>query len=368
MTNDRTIRACLLFISFFLAIYSLYVMRDLITPFALAVFIWLIIDGFARWIDNLSAKIPYWLALTLALIVVALSLVGVVLIVADTGIAIADDREFLSGRLTEIFAGLNEFLLRFDFIKNNVDLSAEGLDERFGLVAAVEKGMLAFASTITGVLQNFIVIAIYVAFLFAAQSSFPKKMDDLFPDINRRGQAGKVAVRIRHSIEKYLGVQTLMSLIQTILSYIVMVSFGLDNALFWAMVIFILNYIPIVGGILAVILPIFFAILQFESMAKIGGLAGGLFLVQFIINNTLQPKMMGDSMNMSALVVVLSLVLWTALWGGVGAFLSAPLTVIIMIILAQFQTTRWISVLLSADGHPDMDDVEKMRHEAKPGL
>jgi len=97
-------------------------------------------------------------------------------------------------------------------------------------------------------------------------------------------------------------------------------------------------------------------------------LAGGLFLVQFIINNTLQPKMMGDSMNMSSLVVILALAIWTALWGGVGAFLSAPLTVIIMIIFAQFKTTRWISVLLSADGKPDMDEHEKLASEAKPGM
>ncbi len=82
----------------------------------------------------------------------------------------------------------------------------------------------------------------------------------------------------------------------------------------------------------------------------------GLLLVQVVLNNTLQPKMMGDTMNLSALVVVLSLTLWGALWGGVGAFLSAPLTVVIMIILAQFPTTRWIAVLLSSDGHPDTDE------------
>jgi len=78
--------------------------------------------------------------------------------------------------------------------------------------------------------------------------------------------------------------------------------------------------------------------------------------------------MMGDSMNLSALVVVLSLTLWGAMWGGVGAFLSAPLTVIIMIILAQFPTTRWIAVLLSADGQPDMDETEKKAANAIPSM
>ena len=90
-----------------------------------------------------------------------------------------------------------------------------------------------------GVVSNFMLIAIYVAFLFAAQSSFPKKMDDLFPDQTRRAQAQKVGMRIRHSIEKYLGVQTIISLMQTVISYGIMAALGLENALFWALVIFI---------------------------------------------------------------------------------------------------------------------------------
>ena len=109
------------------------------------------------------------------------------------------------------------------------------------------------------------------------------------------------------------------------------------------------------GGLAAVALPCIFAIVQFDSFAQVGLLALILFGAQTIIGNTIQPKMMGDSMNMSALVVILALSVWTALWGGVGAFLSAPLTVIIMIILAQFPSTRWIAVLLSADGNPDID-------------
>jgi len=147
-----------------------------------------------------------------------------------------------------------------------------------------------------------------------------------------------------------------MSIIMTVLSFAVMKMFGLDNALFWALVIFILNYIPVVGSVLAGLLPAMFALVQFDSLMMVGIMAGLLFFVQFIISNTVQPKMMGDSMNLSALVVILSLVLWQAMWGGVGAFLSAPLTVILMIVLAQFSTTRWIAVMLSADGDPDIEE------------
>lgn len=358
---EKTIGGSLLFIAFILGIAGLYVIRDLITPFALAVFIWLIIDAFARWMDRLSPKFPYWLALMIAVLTVVASFIGIGFIIADTASDIVKQAPLYEAKIQNIFNW-------FGNITGQENVNFSSLNDRFGLSEKLQSGLAGFASSIQGVLGDLSFIAIYVAFLFAAQSSFPKKMDDLFPDRTRRAQARKVGERIRHSIEKYLGVQTIISLMQTVVSYIAMVALGLDNALFWALVIFILNYIPIVGGLAAVALPVIFAGVQFDSVGRIGILAGALFGAQFIIGNTIQPKMMGDSMNLSALVVVLSLTLWGALWGGVGAFLSAPLTVIIMIILAQFPTTRWIAVLLSADGQPDLDPMEKQAKNAQPSL
>lgn len=358
---DTTVRSCLLVLTFIAGTASLYFMRDLITPFALAVFIWLIIDAFARWLDDLSPKFPYWLALTVAIFTVVASIVGIILIIADTAGSVVDQAPRYGKRLDEIFHWVGGIIGREDLSINSFIASLELEDK-------MQSGLAGFAGAVQGVLSNLATIAIYVAFLFAAQSSFPKKMDDLFPDRSRRSQASKVFVRIRHSIEKYIGVQTIISLLQTVVSYAIMAAVGLENALFWALVIFILNYIPIVGGLAAIVLPVAFGLVQFETLTPIIILAGGLFGAQFVIGNTIQPKMMGDSMNLSALVVVLSLTLWYALWGGVGAFLSAPLTVIIMIILAQFPTTRWIAVLLSADGQPDLDPDEKKKKNAKPSM
>ena len=352
VTHDTTIRATLLFLSSMALIALLYVTRDLLTPFALAIFIWLIIDAFARWMDNLSPKFPYWLALTIAILTVVALMLGFIFVIVDTVGDVVQDAPRYEKRLSEIFSLIAEKTGR-------ENMTFASLNESFGITEKLQGGLATFAASVQGVLSQFFLIAMYVVFLFAAQSSFPKKMDDLFPDSEKRGQAAKVGDRIRESIEKYLSVQTIISLMQTVISYIGMTALGLDNALFWALVIFVLNYIPIVGGLAAVALPCIFAIVQFDSFAQVGLLALILFGAQTIIGNTIQPKMMGDSMNMSALVVILALSVWTALWGGVGAFLSAPLTVIIMIILAQFPSTRWIAVLLSADGNPDIDTDDK---------
>ena len=347
-TNDTTIRATLLFLAGMAMIALLYLTRDLLAPFALAIFIWLIIDAFARWMDNLSPKFPYWLALTIAVLTVVGLMIGFIFVIVDTVGDVVKDAPRYEARLTEILSWVAD--------KTGQDnMSFNTLNDNFKITEKIQGGLGTFAATVQGVLSEFFLIALYVVFLFAAQSSFPKKMDDLFPHETRRAQATKVGERIRSSIEKYLSVQTIISLMQTVISYVGMTALGLDNALFWALVIFVLNYIPIVGGLFAVLFPVLFAVVQFESVGRILGLAVILFGAQTVIGNTVQPKMMGDSMNLSALVVILALSVWGALWGGVGAFLSAPLTVIIMIILAQFETTRWIAVLLSADGNPDMD-------------
>ena len=343
---DNTVRASLLFIAFVLAAWVLYWMRDIMAPFALAIFIWLIIDGFARWIDEKLSFLPYAGSLVIAILIVTASLICMGVVIADTAVDVAREAPQYQKRLGEIF---NPLLSRFGIV------STEDFIQTMNLDGKIQPMLVGIAGTVQGLLSSSVFIAIYVAFLFLAQHTFPKKMDDLFPDPERRKKASAIAVRIRVSIEKYLGVQTLMSIIMTVLSFAIMKAFGLDNALFWALVIFILNYIPVVGSVLAGIMPAFFALAQFPTLTPVLIMAGLLFAVQFLISNTLQPKMMGDSMNLSALVVILSLVLWQALWGGVGAFLSAPLTVILMIILAQFATTRWISILLSADGDPDFE-------------
>jgi len=272
-TPDTTIRATLLFLAGMALIALLYLTRDLMAPFALAIFVWLIIDAFARWMDDPSPKFPYWLALTIAVLVVVALMVGFILVIVDTVGDVVRDAPRYEKRLSEIFAWIAD-------VTGRDTMSFDSMNESFGLTEKIQGGLATFATTVQGVLSEFFLIALYVVFLFAAQSSFPKKMDDLFPNTERRKQASKVGVRIRTSIEKYLSVQTIISLMQTVISYVAMTALGLDNALFWALVIFVLNYIPIVGGLFAVGLPVIFALVQFDSLGRVGLLAALLFGAQ----------------------------------------------------------------------------------------
>jgi predicted PurR-regulated permease PerM len=148
-------------------------------------------------------------------------------------------------------------------------------------------------------------------------------------------------------------VQTVTGLIIAAASWTVMAAVGLDNAVFWAFLIFIASYIPVIGGLIGILAPPLFALVQFETYWQALTLLIVLQVIQFIVGNVILPRMQGRSLNVDPVVVLLALAFWGAVWGVAGMFLSTPLTVMMMVILAQFPGTRWVAVLLSADGQPD---------------
>jgi predicted PurR-regulated permease PerM len=125
---------------------------------------------------------------------------------------------------------------------------------------------------------------------------------------------------------------------------------GLDFALFWAFVIFVFNFIPTIGSIVATFFPSLIALVQFETLTPFFIILIGVGLIQILIGVILEPKFYGNSLNISPLVIVISLVFWGQLWGIVGMLLCVPITVIMINVFAQFTRTRPIAVLLSQNG------------------
>ena len=106
------------------------------------------------------------------------------------------------------------------------------------------------------------------------------------------------------------------------------------------------------GGLVAALLPPLFALVQFTTLWQPVALFAGLQVVFFVVGSILLPRMQRDGLNIDPVVVLLSLAFWGAIWGVPGMFLSTPLTVTGIIILAQFDTSRWLAILLSGDGAP----------------
>jgi predicted PurR-regulated permease PerM len=199
------------------------------------------------------------------------------------------------------------------------------------------------------------VILIYVIFLLVEQQFFDLKLNALVRDEARQRRIREVLDRIASDIQNYMWIMTLVSGMTAGLSYLVMSWMGLGQPGFWAFLIFALNFIPTIGSILGTLLPAVYALVQFQALSPVITLLLLIGVIQFVLGNVVQPRMAGQSLNMSQLVVILSLFVWGAIWGITGMFLAVPLTSILMLVLSNFEATRPAAILLSREGRFDED-------------
>lgn len=191
-------------------------------------------------------------------------------------------------------------------------------------------------------------VLVYALFLMGERSQFARKLATALP--GESAEQTKTIIRdINDRIGQYLAIKTLVNIILGVLSYLIMLAFGLDFALFWALVIALLNYIPYVGSMLGVLFPVLLALAQFGSFSTMLALAALLSAAQAVVGNVLEPRLIGRQVNLSPFVVLLALSLWSSLWGVAGAILAIPLTSMLAIVLGAFGATRPLAVLLADD-------------------
>jgi AI-2 transport protein TqsA len=195
----------------------------------------------------------------------------------------------------------------------------------------------------------FLVLA-YVGFLLAEGQYLGAKVAAMSPDDTQRQKASEIFTSISESVRRYIWIKTIVSLITASASYVLLRWIGIDFAETWAIVIFVFNFIPNIGSIIAVIFPALIAILQFDTLTPFFLLLVCLTALQVAIGSILEPILMGKTLSMSPFAIILGLAFWGTIWGVVGMFLSVPILVVVMIVCAHVPSWRWIAVLLSKDG------------------
>lgn len=213
------------------------------------------------------------------------------------------------------------------------------------------------ASQLSSVGGMIFLTIIYVSFLFAEKARFGEKLLVAFPDRERAEKTMDIVSKVNTRIGQYLGTKTLINVILGVISYLIMLAFGLDYAPFWALLIGVLNYIPYIGSIVALLLPVGLSIVQFASLPMTLGLYAGLQLAQIAVGNFLEPSMVGRRVNLSAFYVLVALAFWGAIWGIVGAILAVPLTSMLVIIFNEIPALRPVAIMMS-------DNLDEF--EAKP--
>jgi predicted PurR-regulated permease PerM len=324
----------------------------ILTPLVLALFLMVMIDGLVRLIRRRVPSLPGWAATSLALTVFVGGFFGMAVYVAENASSFAVQMVDYTPRLNGLLKRLSDM----------VGLSTPAtIDQLFRQLDPTQ-----YLGDAASALQHFasdaVLVLIYLGFLIASRRGFAAKTESLFPSSKERADAVRVFLRIRDGIEGYLWIQTTTGLMIAAASWAIMAAIGLDQAFFWAFLIFVVSYVPIIGGAIAIMLPPLFALVQFPTLWPAIILLGALQAINFVVGNVILPRLQGDSLNIDPVVVLLALAFWGAIWGLPGMFLSTPLTVMAMVILAQFKGSHWIAVLLSSDGDPLGEDHTAITH------
>jgi AI-2 transport protein TqsA len=271
---------------------------------------------------------------------------------------------FMLGKLvmlnvTSFHSQLPEYEAKFweyaNIILARFDISREQANEAVNaFLSNIRQSRLSFGSLLQSLsgsffsfLGNVLWVVLFMAFILAERDSFTKRL------VNQLGKDKAAPVlesiqKINESVQQYLGLKTLISLLTGTLVTIVLSIAGVDFALLWGVLTFILNFIPTIGSIIATLPPIAITLFQYGSIGKTLIIATLLLCIQFLVGNVLEPRLMGRGLNLSPLVVLFSLIFWGWLWGIPGMLLSVPLTAAIRIAMEQIDATKTVAVLISS--------------------
>lgn len=328
-----------------LSIFFIIYFKDLLKPFVIAVMVWYLIKaiyGYIGKIKIMGRQLPRWLKGALSLIFIF----GAVQI-----------------SINLIITNLSAIVANFSTYKATLDVFLIDLGEKMGVAnmtgemqtqinkVDLQGFLTSTLSSLSATVGTIVIVIIYIVFLLLEEVAFSKKIDAIFPEVKKRKRIQNVLNEIFESTNKYITLKTAISLLTGGLSYIVLLIFGVDYAFLWAFLIFLFNYIPYIGSLIATLLPAIFAIIQFGSLWSFVWVFISVEAIQLIVGNYIEPKIMGKSLNLSPLVVVVALSFWGYVWDLLGMFLSVPITSIMLIILAQFPATRSFAILLTENGN-----------------
>lgn len=320
----------------------LYFLRSILIPVVIAFVLAILVDALVRAINRRWPRTPTWGVAALAAVIIGGSAFGSIYAVAQGGVEIAQQGPALVARLEQLVAETGRSLgleqpLRLSTLVGQIS------------IPQIAGGVL---TGLQGVVSGLFLMIVYFGFMLASRARMAPKIRNVAAT-SERAQAIKAGLaRVAQDIETYVWVQTLTGVMLAGVAGVIMVAVGLENALFWTIVLFLLSFIPIIGVTVGSVAPALFALLQFPTLWQAAVVFGGIQVAAFVVGNLIYPRMQADTQNIDPVATILALSFWGFLWGIPGAFLAVPLTLMLMIICGEFENTRWVAVLLSNDGRP----------------
>jgi len=304
----------------------LYATQVVIIPLVIALFITMIINKVESLVAAaISLRRFRWLNKIMAMVLILGVLFGLVMAAAVSSREIANRVPHYEQRLTESLERSSAAQKAFDWIRTSGVVTQL---KRLPIGSTVK----SFLGSLVNLAGNFVLVMIFTGFLVFSGASF----HGILQEMNEK-------------ISAYISIKTLVSVLTGLVVFGLCSAFGIDFALFWAILGFLLNFIPSVGSIIASIPPILLSMIQLDSWATVALFAVVFVVLQLVLGQVLEPKLMGDKLAVKPVAILLGLIFWGFLWGIPGMFLAAPLMALLRILASNFNFSRSFERLLAAE-------------------
>ncbi len=332
--EHRPLRLLLTLAAFIVVISGMKAAEAMIVPFLLSLFIAVICAPALFWLQKRG--IP--LGLDLALLLIGILGVNILLgmLVGNSMKDFSSNLELYQTRLGAMAEQLVLFLAQW-----NITLPSGLISDQFNPGAVMKLASRLFGA-FSSVLTNAFLIILTVIFLLGEAANIPGKLKLAMRDPDRSFAQLKTVL---DTIKRYMLIKSSVSLATGLIIYAGLLLIGVDYPILWALLAFLLNFVPNIGSIIAAVPPVLLALVQLGPMAAVAT-AGTFLVVNILMGNLIEPRYMGRGLGLSTLVVFLSLIFWGWVLGPVGMLLSVPLTMTLKIALEASDSTRWLAILL----------------------
>ena len=339
MDTNRTLNV-LLFILVVIAVgVTLKLMQPVLTLFLVALMLAYLIDPVLVVMDD-HLKLPLWLAVPLTGVLSLAVLSGIGLIIVVNLVEFTRDFDDFIPDIDRTLQNATEFVAsRF-----GVELSFDPLQELRGLLlSSFDKVAVAAQSVLRGV-TSFLLVFFFALLFLSAKHRMTRNFADAFS--HPESSMPAILGQIDSSLRRFIGVKTLISLSVGTATTLILLAFGVRFAVVWGLLTFLLNFIPSIGSLAAIAAVSLFSFAQFGGGLTPIAVSVCVAAAQILTGSIVEPKLLGDALNLSLLVVFLFLIFWGWLWGPVGALLAVPMTAALRIVLANIPATESFTRLM----------------------
>lgn len=341
----RQIRNILAFAAVILFLFVLKTASEVTLPIALALFIFAFINPLMERLGRL--KVPNIISIVISLSLVAVIFFGFIYVLILMVNMLLDRLPYYAERVRSLDSLLSGYMIQFfpDAGSDFSILSYINVDW-YGLATS---WLASFSGKLISILSDAMLIFVILLFLLLERTTFLPKIAFAFPRDKSQKFASMLG-RINRQISKYLLLKAIISLATGLLFYLTAVVTGLDFALVWGILAVLLNFIPTIGSIIVTAMTIAMSIIQFVPTNWINVVYVVILTIsiEMILGNIIDPRLQGVQLNMSPLMILISLSLWGYIWGLPGMFLAVPIMSIIQIVCALVPSLKPVAVLLSS--------------------